>query len=241
MVEITFGLIRKANPDLNFDKFEEISVINLNNLCISSIDNMEVFSQIKELYLSHNNIERIENLMFLGDLLYLDLSFNKINSASLRLSFNGIPKTLQTLNLTGNECAFDEKVLTELLDRFPELNIAIDTCSAEEEKSYEFDNNDDDKEEEEEEEEEEKEEDEEEEVLGKVTTYDPSQQLDADTVLKSLVDRKCKLQNISSTFSLDSTKLVRFKLHHISSSIFSLLVVYMFYTHFPFPRSWRKN
>jgi len=184
MTEISFALIRKKNPDLNFDNIEEISTIHLNNCSIEDINNLELFSHIKHLDLAHNKISFIRELHYLNKLETLDLSFNSISSEGLSKSLSELPKGLKSINLTGNSCVNDEDALVILQDFFPDLGIIIDTV----------DNN-----------------------LDAVESCDVStpttipeqydnniRPLNADTLLKSIVERKCKLQSMSS-FNLDRT------------------------------------
>lgn len=187
MSEISFRLIRKANPDLNFDVLEDISNICLNNCDIASIDNLELFVHIKELYINHNLIRKIENLEFFSQLEFLDLSYNKIESSNLEDSFSCIPKNLKFLNISGNPCIRDEIVLTRLQDAFPSLNIIIEELNDdnEDEAVAEAENQDSTEEIE----------------IGSLNV--PTLPLNTDEVLKAIVERKSKLQSYSS-FNINS-------------------------------------
>ena len=128
-VEITLSLVRKAHGNLNAEQLEKIELINLNGLGITHIDNLEVFDQIKELHLSNNKIQKIENLEFLSFLSFLDVSNNLIDSEGLGQLLSSkslpLPKSLQTINLTGNPCCNDENLLIRLQDAFPHLGIIV--------------------------------------------------------------------------------------------------------------------
>lgn len=191
MVEISFALIRQNNPNANFDKIEEIESIRIGNSNIESIDNLELFSHVKELFLPHNRISIIKNLFFFNNLSFLDLSFNLISSESLLQSLDQLPKVLSTINLTGNPCSTDVDALSKLQDTFPSLGIIIDTVDNAEEASID---------------------DRIANPLGAelLPTETLSRPLNADIVLKSIVERKCKLQSMAA-FNLDSTVSVRFE------------------------------
>jgi Ran GTPase-activating protein (RanGAP) involved in mRNA processing and transport len=199
MVEISFGLIRRNNPELDFDALDSLTNIDLNDCGITEIDNLDLFTHISELHLSRNNIQLIANLDFFSKLEYLDLSHNKIDAASLRKSFTSIPASLKALNLTGNDCAADTDVCCDLQDLYPDIGIVIDNISDDEA----GDGEDEDGEEEEDEEEDE----EEQEDINALPVL--TGKLNSDEILKALVERKCRLQNVQSSFSLDSAKSVR--------------------------------
>jgi len=200
MTEITFQLIRKCNANISFDSIEDVTCIKLNNCTIECIDNLELFVHIKELHLSHNRITQIDNLELFHCLELLDVSFNRIDSKGLVASFNYIPKSLDVINLTGNPCVHDESVLIKLQDSFPHLGIVID--EVDEADTAINDNADDD-----------------------VADYDRfdlddvlnrrkdhesprnSLPLSSDDVLRSIVDRKSKLQSYER-FNLDITVTV---------------------------------
>lgn len=204
MVNLTFGLIRQNNPGLNFDDVDEIVSIRLENLQIETIDNLELFSEVLELHLSRNKIQIIDNMLHLKKLLFLDLSFNKIDSSGLRKSLKSIPLSVETLILTGNECANDDDVLTELNELFPHMGIVIDSIEEtdgenEGEKSENEEDYDD-------------------------SLADPliptGQPLNADAVLKAIVERKCRLQTVQSSFSLEASKQVLLPVLCITSIAF---------------------
>jgi hypothetical protein len=197
MSEISFRLIRNKNAHLDIDKLEECYSIDLSNSNIETIDNLELFTHLKELNLSHNRISRIENLSLFYNLDLLDISSNSIDVTGLIDSYDSIPKTLTTINLSGNPCVLDESALCSFMDRFPEINIIVDVLNeleaAEEDKeqidSYSnlVDAN-----------------------HGKDSDFNEiaeisAEPLTSDSVLKYIVDRKCKLQALAAGFNLSST------------------------------------
>lgn len=188
---ITFALIRKKNADLNFDNIEDITSICLDNCNLASVNNLELFSHIHELHLHHNKISLIENISYFKKLKYLDLSFNSIHAEGLLQSLANIPRGLGSINLTGNPCAVDDGALSVLQDTFPDLGIIIDTVD--EIIGSKEDNNFN--------------EEIEKKTLLALDDIDHSRPLNADNVLKAIVDRKCKLQSIS-TCNIDATILV---------------------------------
>ena len=125
MVVITFSLLRRRYPDLNAENLDSLAVIELNGQNITGIDNLELASHIKALHLNHNSIKIIENLEFMVNLEHLDLSFNEIDSDGLLQSFQALPPSLGSINLSGNPCADDDSVLSALQDRFPNLGIIV--------------------------------------------------------------------------------------------------------------------
>jgi Leucine-rich repeat (LRR) protein len=202
MTEITFALIRAQNPEVSaVENIEEIDSLRLNNCDIESIDNLELFHHISELYLSNNVIKSLENLSILSKLKILDVSNNKVTSESLIQSIPELPKTLMSINLSGNPCAEDEQILGQFQDAFPDCIIAIDV------EPVRDDEEDGDgsvlK-------------DEEEEEPSSVTeplseSNRITNKLDADDVLKEIVERKCRLQNATNSFDLNLTVSVIIK------------------------------
>lgn len=196
-------LVRENHGNIGADELESLKVITLINKKITCIDNLEIFSNLVELFLSHNQISTIENLEFLPHLEVLDVAYNCITSQSLRASFENIPKSLQALNLSGNPCSEDEAVLSELQEMFPDLGIIIgveddvleDIAEAKAGEEVGDDDDDDDDADE-----------------GDDVSESPavSQQSEgpvvhADEVLKYIVDRKCRLQNLE-TVNVESIK-----------------------------------
>lgn len=196
MTSISVTLIRKSHSDFNIDDIESLKVIRLNKQGIDLIDNLEVFSHIEELHLADNVIRRIENIGFLSRLHLLDLSNNLITSDSLISSIGLLPQNIRTLILTGNPCTGDKCVLdavqkscdglniiandtTETSNRLSELKIdalKIDSLKSVDYKGGEYE--------------------------GDVEDTP----LNADEVLQSLVERKCRLQNMEV---FDITKAVK--------------------------------
>jgi Leucine-rich repeat (LRR) protein len=125
MTSISITLIRRTHDDFSIDNVESLSIIRLDNQGINCIDNLEVFSHIRELYLSNNEIEKIENIDFLDNLEFLDLSNNKITSQNLITSIALLPRNLKTLNIADNPCSIDESALLILQDKCPNLNIIV--------------------------------------------------------------------------------------------------------------------
>jgi hypothetical protein len=204
MTEITFKLIRKANPEINFELIDEVSNISLSRCGVETIDNLELFGHIKELSLDHNNISKIENLFFFEQLDFLDLSFNKITGASLVESLKEIPRSLSAINLSGNPCVKDDDALIKLQDLFPSLGIIIDELEEGQDAFEEAHGEGN----------EEEEENEEEEPTEEYTDINSSSStvrlkpLNADDVLKEIVERKSKLQSYMP-FNLSATVTVR--------------------------------
>lgn len=194
MTSISFSLICRKNPSItDADDIDIISRLDLDNSNIQEVDNLELFTHIKELNLQRNKIKNLSNLKLLSELRLLDVSFNEISSESLLSSMRFLPKGLTTIVLTGNPCASDEEALGKLQDNFPELGIAIEeVSSAEEDESEAIE-----KESADEDESNEETHTEDEEL---VALRGP---VNADEVLKYIVDRKCKLQSIQN-FNIDS-------------------------------------
>lgn len=203
MTEITFQLIRKCNADVSFDDIVGITSIKLNNCSIECIDNLELFEHIKELHLSRNLITQIDNLEMFHRLELLDVSFNRIDSKGLVASFEHIPHSLDVINLTGNPCVHDESVLIKLQDKFPHLGIVIDELDVDATEANNDNSDDDD------------------EAEDDRFDFDDTPRgrkegessrsslpLSSEDVLRSIVDRKSKLQSYER-FNLDNTVTVR--------------------------------
>jgi hypothetical protein len=186
MSSISVTLIRNTHSDFNIDDIESLKVIRLNKQGIDLIDNLEVFSHIEELHLAGNLIRRIENIEFLSRLHLLDLSNNLITSESLNSSIGLLPQNIRTLILTGNPCTGDKYVLdavqkgcdgltiiandtTETSNRLSELK--IDALKIDSLKSVDY-------------------------KRGEYEGDVEDTPLNADEVLQSLVERKCRLQNM---------------------------------------------
>jgi len=190
MSPITISLIRQAYGGASADELSRIEVLNLAGLGITVIDNLEVFAEIKELHLNNNSICCIENINFMYNLDYLDVSNNNIASNDIFrcIKERELPSCLKTINLTGNPCANDDSVLGLLQESYNELNIIIgieeddnsNNLEPEMDEDNSDNNNDDDK----------------------GFELQPGQVLDADAVLKSLVERKCQLDKLKD-FNID--------------------------------------
>ena len=194
MTVISVTLIRGTHSDFTLDDIEALKVLRLNNHEIDSIDNLEVFSHIEELYLANNTIERIENVDFLDRLNLLDLSDNHISSESLKSSIGLLPRNIKTLILTGNPCATDKVALDILQRSCMGLNLVINrSISALGDVDEASDESD-------------KDPDKEQtnradlsEADDKFDEIDDSDfPLNADEVLQSLVERKCRLQSMET-------------------------------------------
>ena len=204
MTVISVTLIRGTHSDFTLDDVEALKVLRLNNHEIDCIDNLEVFSHIEELHLANNIIERIENVDFLDRLNLLDLSDNLISSASLKSSVGLLPRNIKTLVLTGNPCATDKVALSVLQRSYAGLNLIVNRNSSApddvDEASDEGDEVSD-----------------KEQIDGaglseaddKFDEIDDSDfPLNADEVLQSLVERKCRLQSME-TFNVTQITEVR--------------------------------
>ena len=188
MTAISVTLIRGTHAEFSIDDFEALKIIRLNDQGIDCIDNLEVFSQIEELYLRNNKIQRIENLDFLSRLIVLDLTDNQISIDSLISSIGLLPQNLLTLNLTGNPCALDDVAIAALQKSLPSVNIIV-TDSLNDDENDEEENTDDNGGDDEE-------------------NVDDDLPLNADEVLQSLVERKCRLQSVA-TLNISNTAEVR--------------------------------
>lgn len=153
----------------------------------------------------------------LDNLISLDLSYNNIGSKSL-LNFverKLLPSSLEIINLSGNPCADDEEVLTVLQDYAPQLNIIVgiedDTnmdnhevkSSSETNGESNIDGED---------EGDEDEVDESEESMGRGDVEDElnaqrraNGTLDADAVLKKIVERKIKMESVAAPYDLEQS------------------------------------
>lgn len=219
MTQISVRLVRRAHGNLTVEQLEGLEIIQLQRQNIVEIDNLEVFSEIKELHLGGNKIRVIENLSFLHKLEFLDLSYNRIDEAGLRACLGQLPKSLLTLVLTGNPCCSNLDVLGELNDLIPNLGIVLALDDNDEEEGVtgvyeekggdkgdgEYENDDD----------EDKDEGEDEggELAGRSgpDSYEDlllkeGEVLDSEEVLKAIVGRKCSQQELTfSSFNMEAT------------------------------------
>lgn len=186
MPSISVTLVRNTHSDFCIDDIESLKVVRLNEQGIDLIDNLEVFSHIEELHLARNLIRRIENIEFLSSLHFLDLSDNLITSESLNSSIGLLPQNIRTLILTGNPCTGDKYVLDtfqkscdglkmivndtiETVDQTTELKINALKIYSIESMDYKG---------------------------GEYEGDVGDTPLNVDEVLQSLVERKCRLQNM---------------------------------------------
>lgn len=193
---ITFALICRKNPNItDVDDIESILRIDLDHCNVEHIDNLDLFSHIHELNLSFNKIKSLSNLHFLRKLRFLDVSGNDISGRDLVNAVKILPRSLTTIVLSGNPCATDEDALGFLQDSFPELGIAIEELDDAEGKELV---------------EGQTASDEEEEVEVDQDSSEENKRgpVDADDVLKYIVDRKCKLQSVQA-FNLESIVKVK--------------------------------
>jgi hypothetical protein len=228
MKEITVSLIREGHPTKSVEDLEKLRCINLNDKQIEIIDNLEVFFDIEELHLSRNRITKIENLNFLNNLKFLDISYNNINCENLIASIEdeSIPKSLKEINISGNPCANDESVLMILQDYIPELLIIVGIEEEDTQNNSNTNNNvkttsdSDDNESDDDINEIDTEADKTiyDSMLGKFEDYEINSDtsLNPDELLKRIVDRKCKLQNIE-LYNLDSAITVNYNIFILST------------------------
>lgn len=208
MTVISVTLIRGTHCDFKLDDVEALKVLNLSNQGIDCIDNLEVFSHIEELHLAHNVIERIENVDFLNSLNLLDLSNNLINSESLTSSIGLLPRNIKTLILTGNPCSADKAALDILQRSYAGLNVIVNKSPSAPHNADEVSD-----ESVEESDKEQTDEADQSEADHKFDETDDSDfPLNADEVLQSLVERKCRLQSIE-TFNVTKITEVGFFYH----------------------------
>lgn len=235
MTEITFALVRSQNPEISTaGDIEEIDCIRLINCGIEEIDNLELFHHINELHLSQNQITSLENLSILFKLKILDVSYNNITSEGLRKSIASLPKSLISINLTGNPCVNDEEGLLELQDAIPEVIIAIDIENDEAQQPRKGGKLSEEKEddslantERREKEQRDGENEEDEEEGNENERENVSQFLSNEDVLKSIVERKCLIQNTTSTFKLENAVQVRHELLFLYISLALLIMLFV--------------
>lgn len=201
--EITFSMIRQAHAAVcsTVEELEALQAIRLNHMSITTIDNLEVFWDIRELHLAGNMICHIENLEYLSKLEHLDLSNNRISGEALLRGIAGLPKNLQTINLAGNPCAENDSVLVSLQDSLPAVNIIIglygdgesvdeaDAAISRHLVSGEYPDTEEDA----------LDEEEDEDVEDVDGEGEPAESwVNADDVLQALVERKCRLQGLTT-------------------------------------------
>ncbi|CAK4138752.1 unnamed protein product [Aphanomyces euteiches] len=102
LIRKCMNLTRDSTDDEEASQLLLKTVLRLDWQRIGKIENLDVFSHIRELYLQHNLIPRIENLDFHDHLEFLALSHNQISKIEnlshltklkfLDLSYNKITK-----------------------------------------------------------------------------------------------------------------------------------------------------
>jgi hypothetical protein len=204
--QITFALIRGKNPQIAVSEdIEDVNTLELSSCGIGRIENLDLFTHVRVINLAHNSIISVENLEHFSLLEHLDLSYNKIDGAGLLVSVRGIPKGLQSLNITANPCTSDVEALEAFQSHFISLGIIIDveTVDGHEENALNGNKLDE---------------------LGDLTNHTTGSRaaLNNEEVLKEIVERKCKLQNTIVRFDLDRTLQVQ------SSSSFISVPQYRF-------------
>lgn len=209
MTKISFALVRSKNPDVAVtDNIEEIEAIDLSNSNIEELENLEVFSHVKELNLSNNLLRTFGEINLFSNLQILDLSNNKIDAQELKKSIKLLPRSLLSINLSGNPCADDDETLGSLQDALPDMVIAIEAQSEEQYQAERVATShgrrrellaEDNFKEEDEEQDDEDGENQDENIIQSNYTGP----LNSDEVLKMIVERKCKLQSFSQ-FNLDA-------------------------------------
>ena len=103
--------------------FAQVRVVSLTNRNIVEISNFELFDNITELNLQNNKIGRIENIIHLNQLKHLDLTDNLIDEEGLHAE--RLPANLQMLKLTGNPCLACPAAMEKLQQDYPLLQICV--------------------------------------------------------------------------------------------------------------------
>lgn len=161
------------------EDFAKVEVVSLTDQNIIEIDNLDLFDNITELDLQHNKITKIENLGHLMKLHHLDLSGNAIDAGGL--SVERLPPNLKTINLSGNPCVSCAEAMKKFEKNYPNVRVS---CDATDDCIHHTD------------------------TQGPnpatVSSSDGEAYLDSESVLRAVVDRKCRLQalapvDISST------------------------------------------
>jgi hypothetical protein len=129
----------------------ETTKLRLNDMAITEIENLEMFTALQRLYLHHNQIRVIENMEFHPDLRVLSINNNQIEELAgllcltrleyLNASSNKIaqvdeadlPPSLLHLNLSNNPAAWEEDYRQRLVGALPALQDldAVDITPAE--------------------------------------------------------------------------------------------------------------
>lgn len=201
MTKISISLIRKHNNAKDVDELLELGIIYLNGLNILEIDDLDVFTNLKELYLSSNSIKAIENIEYLQNLYKLDLSYNEIDSFNLLNGLKICPKSLKILDISGNPCCQDVEAMKKAQDEYKNIDFIVNNVTPKEEKKANdsggiafgvvesHERND---------------------IRDNETSsveYLPSRGvcgLDPDVILREIVERKCKRQDMLPKFRFKS-------------------------------------
>jgi Leucine-rich repeat (LRR) protein len=162
--------------------FAKVQIVSLSNKNVDEIDNLDLFDNITELCLQQNKIQRIENISHLMKLHSLDLSHNLIDEEGLHTE--RLPPNLKTLKLTGNPCLASNSAMGKLKQDYPHLLVVSESKQS----------------------------------IAPLATSDnrtipnpatavsstENDYLDSESVLRLVVDRKCKLQALVNV-NMDST------------------------------------
>ncbi|CAK4694883.1 unnamed protein product [Aphanomyces euteiches] len=103
----------------NLDVFSHIRELYLQHNLIPRIENLDFHDHLEFLALSHNQISKIENLSHLTKLKFLDLSYNKITKLDIE---DELPPSLRVVRLAGNPLTESwPNYANALFDAFPLL------------------------------------------------------------------------------------------------------------------------
>ncbi|OQS07953.1 leucine-rich repeat-containing protein 46 isoform X1 [Thraustotheca clavata] len=102
----------------NLDAFTHIRELYLQHNLIAVIENLEFHLNLSFLALAHNRITRIENINRLPHLKFLDVSYNQIEE----LDLDELPQSLLVLRVTGNPWADSRDNYAQIcFDHLPNL------------------------------------------------------------------------------------------------------------------------
>jgi hypothetical protein len=126
MKTISLGLLRAAYPDLKSEQILSLQEIIVEKLGIEVLDGLEIFDDLISIRLAHNNIQVVENVDLLFRLEVLDLSHNCIES----IDWHSFPSSLRVLKLVGNPCAKDIVAMNTLIEQLPNVEIITGDTSS---------------------------------------------------------------------------------------------------------------